>query len=251
VESWLLGNLPTQNISASALAQELNQRHRHNASSTSCDEYKSAYTAEFKSTRSDNSDHFSTAQEEEVEESIFSKDAFSYSREAPIEVKEEPERITQERTMAAKTVSAKKTTIAPVPAPSGEMEQPLYVDPAEKIYGTAKGVWGWGKGIIIFSPFLGVAEGIAGKVMQTVGSSLADVDSAVMDKLHTLDDGVLNPAIKKVVDAVMGAVMKTEKFMKPIIIVCLKPIDFMLKREPENGTHENDTPEVTPAVAMN
>ena len=74
--------------------------------------------------------------------------------------------------------------------------------------------------------------------MQTVGSSLADVDSAVTDKLHALDDGVFNPAIKTVGNAVMGA-------------VCLKPVDFMLKREPENETQENDTAEVTPAVAIN
>lgn len=34
------------------------------------------------------------------------------------------------------------------------------------------GVWGWGKGIIIFSPFMGIAEGIAGKIVETAGSNL-------------------------------------------------------------------------------
>mmetsp|Transcript_4341 Transcript_4341/g.8934 ORF Transcript_4341/g.8934 Transcript_4341/m.8934 type:complete len:114 (-) Transcript_4341:400-741(-) len=53
-------------------------------------------------------------------------------------------------------------------------EEPMHVDPAEKIYGTAKGVWGWGKGIIIFKPFMGIAEGIAGKIVETAGSNLEE-----------------------------------------------------------------------------
>jgi hypothetical protein len=86
------------------------------------------------------------------------------------------------------------------------------VFPAEKTYDAVKGVWGWGKGLMIVSPFLRIAEGIASKAVALAGSSLEDVDSTVMDSLHALDDR-LNPAIATLVD-----------FVKPIVMAFLKPL---------------------------
>ena len=55
----------------------------------------------------------------------------------------------------------------------------MHVDAAEKVYDNVKGVWAWGKGVVVFSPFMGMAEGIAGKVVEMAGSNLEEVDGCV------------------------------------------------------------------------
>ena len=114
-------------------------------------------------------------------------------------------------------------------------DEPTHVDAAEKIYDTVKGVWGWGKTVVIVSPFLGMAEILAGKVVESAGTSLEDVDNAVTGKLQGLDDGILNPVIHVVVKTMMDAAIQTGDFIGPIVLTILKPLDFMLKSEPENG----------------
>jgi hypothetical protein len=121
------------------------------------------------------------------------------------------------------------------------MSEPMNIDAAEKVYDTAKGVWAWGKGIIIFSPFMGIAEGIADKIAETAGSTLAQVDSCVIDKLHSLDDGILNPAVSALVKTVLSAAHQTEDFVKPIIVALLKPIG-LIKDTPENTTTTTSIP---------
>jgi hypothetical protein len=121
------------------------------------------------------------------------------------------------------------------------MSEPMNIDAAEKVYDTAKGVWAWGKGIIIFSPFMGMAESIAGKIVETAGSTLAQVDSCVIDKLHGIDDGILNPAVQTLVRTVLGAAHQTEDFVKPIIVALLKPIG-LIKDTPENTSTTKSMP---------
>lgn len=45
--------------------------------------------------------------------------------------------------------------------------------------------------------------------------------------MHGLDDNVLNPAIKAVVQTVMGAVGKTEEIFKPLFLTVLKPLGLV------------------------
>lgn len=132
------------------------------------------------------------------------------------------------------------------------MSEPMHIDPAEKVYDTAKGVWAWGKGIVIFSPFMGLAENLAGKIVETAGSTLAQVDSTIIDKLHGLDDGILNPAVETLVKTVMGAAHKTEDFVKPIILALLKPIGLIKDTPTTTTTTTTSTPlkkPMAPAVA--
>ncbi|KAL7560839.1 hypothetical protein ACA910_013274 [Epithemia clementina (nom. ined.)] len=138
------------------------------------------------------------------------------------------------------TDNAKMSSARPH-APIDE-EEPMHVDAAEKIYDSVKGVWGWGKGVFIFSPFLGLAEAVAGKVVETAGSSLGGIDSGLTGKLQELDDGILNPAIHMVVKTFMGAAHKTEGFVKPIILTVLKPLDFLIKHEPEKSNNNDNEP---------
>ena len=95
---------------------------------------------------------------------------------------------------------------------------------------------------------MGIAEGIAGKVVETAGSSFEDIDSALTGKFQSLDDGILNPAIKQVVKIALGAAGKTEEIFKPIVMILLKPIDFMIKSKPEEESSTPAPPEVTPAM---
>jgi hypothetical protein len=157
MESLFLSGLPTQNISASALAEQIHIRHRPLSlagTSIATDDFVSATDilppySPFSMLENDSNDH--------IDDQTFGNDALIHSRQALFSE--------ELGTMAATTTA---TTTSPEPKPLENL------DPAEKIYDTAKGVWGWGKGIIIFSPFMGIAEGIAGKIVETAGSNLAE-----------------------------------------------------------------------------
>lgn len=206
-ESLFLSGLHTSSISASALAEQIHQRHRPFSlagTSIATDDFASATDGLHSSLlveQDDNSDEHNEP---------FGNDALIHSREALV-------------VDDINSNNMAKTT----------PEEPMHVDPAEKIYGTAKGVWGWGKGIIIFSPFMGLAEGIAGKIVETAGSNMEDLDLAVLDKLHGLDDGILNPTINKIVGTLMGAKGSTEDFVMPILTKLLSPFG-LLKDSPES-----------------
>lgn len=149
-ESLFLSGLHTNTISASALAQQIHQRHRPFSlagTSIATDDFASATDGLHSSLLVEHDD----CSDEHNEP--FGNDALIHSREALV-----VDDIKQNNNNMAKTTS----------------QEPMHVDPAEKIYGTAKGVWGWGKGIIIFSPFMGIAEGIAGKIVETAGSNLEE-----------------------------------------------------------------------------
>ena len=59
------------------------------------------------------------------------------------------------------------------------------------------------------------------------------LDTAVLEKLHGLDDGVLNPAITSIVSTILGAKDKTEGFVGPILEKILGPLG-LLKDKPES-----------------
>lgn len=200
----LFVNLQTTVISASLLASHMHRMNR---------------TSSRTSTNTVATDDFATAVEsqEALEQSDeidsvdfpFHSDIFHFSQSP----------IPEETSMATSTTPTKT-------APGKT------ADPAEKVYDTAKGVWAWGKGVFFISPFLGVTEAVAGKVVEMAGSNLEQVDGALKGHLHGLDEGLLNPAIAKLVEALVAATGKTEEFLKPIIATALKPFG-MIKNHPE------------------
>ena len=64
-------------------------------------------------------------------------------------------------------------------------------------------------------------------------SLFCSLDTAVIEKLHGLDDGVLNPAIATIVGTILGAKDKTEGIVGPILESLLKPLG-LLKDKPES-----------------
>ena len=128
-EALFMSGLPTHNISAAALAEQIHLRHRPLSlagTSIATDDFASATDAlhssmlvEHDSCDGDNNNHY------DHDDAPFGNDALIHSREALI--------IEEDVNMAAKTTTATKTT------PTVKKTEAMHVDPAEKIYGTAKG----------------------------------------------------------------------------------------------------------------
>jgi hypothetical protein len=252
VERLFLSDLTTQNISATDLLEQIHKSGSSKSSQrsiyrksdclsvqtdSSTVDWVSAVGASGEtptlhpaSTRSSDTLHtpFSDTSDEEESayERFFKKDILSRKIRDLSEVDEDTY-LDSDMTTPSSTMSTPST------GKFFPTEVPQHVDAAEKVYDTAKGVWAWGKGVVIFKPFLGLTEAVAGKFADIVGSDLASVDGIVLDKLHSIDDSLLNPAISAVLGALLGAAGKTEDVLKPLIISVLKPLG-LIKDAPEN-----------------
>merc|ERR1712113_907348 len=148
-------------------------------------------------------------------------------------------------------IMGKVETKAATPEPSASAPLPpvtssdMTVDAASFVYEKAKDVWGWGKDRIPLVP--GLTEAVVSKVVGVVGTDLGEIDSNIKPALALLDDGVLNPAITKVVETVMVAYGKSEEVIKPVVIAIITPLHSLIKNEPETvpETKEAIAPEVT------
>ena len=227
VEQFFLGGLPTDTISATALAEEISHRHKSLIAS-----------AEYRTAQTNLSDYYDSPGSH-PSSPVRNSDAFK-----EVTPNNNHNNIQQEVTMS----STSTRPLPPPPPPSAEEDPVLQVDPAEKIYDTAKNIWGWGKGVMVVAPFLGLAESIATKVVETAGSSLEGVDRGVTGKLHELDQGILNPAIQVVVHTVMGAATQTRDLVQPIVLTLLKPLDFMIQYNHRPETHYHDVEPAPDAV---
>jgi len=232
-EALFLHDLNTQSISAAALAQQIHQTHRSSGwtgTSINTDDFQSAvgWDADTPRLATPSSDLFPSSHTDDSDNEdnfgVFQKDVLS--RNYQVDTSED---IFQD-SMATKTSSTSSKTGSTFKSFD---TKDMHVDAAEKVYDSAKGVWAWGKGVMVIKPFLGVAEGVAGKVVGMTGSTLETVDDAVVDQLHGLDDKILNPAIQAIVGTILGAVGKTEEVFKPIIIAILKPLG-LIKDTAEN-----------------
>jgi hypothetical protein len=130
--------------------------------------------------------------------------------------------------------------------PASATETTMHVDPAENAYDAAKGVWAWGKGVFVMKHFLGIAEGVAGKVVSMAGSTLEDLDHAIMPRLQEWDDSILNPALQALVGTILGAVKKSVDIFKPVVFAILKPIGLIK----EDDKKKSSEPELTAKPTM-
>jgi hypothetical protein len=279
-EHLFLSNLNTQNISAAALAQQIHMSLRspssHMGTSAVTDDFVTAHgsisptstseddiekgfdfpdtPASVSATNTYNSDFSSPSTNNNADDDesldndknlVFGKDALSRNYRYLISPDEELEFL-DARSMSTTATTPKPAAVSTPPSMKKEKffptEAPAHVDAAEKVYDTAKGVWSWGKGVTVISPFLGIAETVAGKAVSMAGHSLENIDGEVVKQLHSIDDGILNPAIEKIVGILLGAAGKSEDMLKPIIIALLKPFG-LIKETAEN-------PEQTPVIGV-
>jgi len=217
-ESLFLSGLQTANISASALAHEIRRNYRGGATPSIA-----------------NTDDFATAVEsaDDIEDpdsySFFGRDVLlQHTREPIVEDSLEEEE--------DEYYNPKMTTITT--ATNADVS---HVDPASHVYEGAKGVWAWGKSVPVFSPFFGITEAVAGKVVGVAGTSLPDIDGKIKPHLAGLDEKFLNPAIGVTVAAILGALSKSEDVIKPLVLAFLKPLGLIKEK--------SETPEVTETEA--
>jgi len=219
-ESFFLSpDLQTSQISANALASQIRASSRSHYSGTSL---TSVATDEF-GTACEQQEDF--APPKSAFGNLFGKDVLVISREPIPEVSFEYE--------DASIMSSTSTST----------DQAHY-DVAEHVYEGVKGVWAWGKGVVVFKPFMGIAEGVTNKFLGVAGTSLQGLDEVISPKLADFDNGVLNPAIANIVSILMSTAQKGEGAVAPLVQTILNAVGSTKiegKKTPEPA------PEVTTA----
>ena len=241
-ESLFLAGLATSHISANAIANQL-RRTRGGGSTTigsmtsADDEFLtcvSSFDYDIESIPSSADDDYLTST--------------NTIPELDSETDDEEETTTTK--MAAKSKASKVTPTPLPPKPvlattttttSSSTTPNAKPDAAANVYEGVKGAWAWGKGVPVFSPFMGAAETVAGKALEVAGTNLEEVDgNLIKPQLTNLDTAILNPAIETVVGIVLGTAGKTEEVFKQIISTLMAPFSKMISDEPAT-----ETPEVT------
>merc|ERR1719223_81180 len=117
------------------------------------------------------------------------------------------------------------TTVTP---PMG-VENKQEFDVVEHVYEGAKSAWAFGKGIFVLSPFMGVAEGAATKMLSlTTGvTSLEDADTHIKSTLSNVDKEFIDPAILKLWAALEPIVGKLEEVLMSVLGVVSKKVPML------------------------
>ena len=209
-ESLFIAGLQTSMISANALASELHKNHRPLKFdfTVATDDFHSTFDTSSELQKfynySDNNDNYDDDAAEYSKNEVTNKDSNMSNSTSNINVDE------------------------------------INVDAAAHVYEGAKNVWGWGKEQMVISTFLGMAEGIAGKIASVAGTDLEEIDGNLKPQLSNFDSGILNPAIKQVLAIVLNAAGKGEEIFKPIVVSILKPVGLI-----KDDKKETIAPELT------
>ena len=226
-ESLFLAGLTTAQISAEALAKTL----RKGPSGTSKMSTSSGYSVQ--------TDDFLTAagtvddlDMDSVDDdgAFLGKDALLYSRISEIDS------ICSSTVMAYSAAETMSKKMTPAKSSASSQQEP-HPDVTTHAYEGVKGIWAWGKGVPVISLGLGIAEAVASKAVGVAGTDFEEIDANIKPNLAGFDSDVLNPAIAKLVEVLMGTKGKTEDIIGPIIHALMHPMT-LIKKEPEN-------PEVT------
>jgi hypothetical protein len=251
--------LSSENISATALAQQIHQSHRsfmQSVASVVTEDFVSARAGE--SRFSENAVDFDEDDDTDRHHNYFSSNDDGLT---PFDFDDNPADENTQSPFDSDVLAFTNTTSKSLPnnrretefhdtqenMSSTATETTMHVDPAEKAYDGAKAAWAWGKGVFFMKPFLGIAEATAGKFVTMAGSSLEDIDHAIMPRLQEWDDSLLNPALQALVGTILGAMKKSEDIFKPVVFAILKPIGLIKEDGKNKKTSE---PELTPKSTM-
>ena len=243
-ESFFIpSSLQTTEISAFALASQIRSSRQnysgHSATSVATDEFGTACE------NSQDINSHPGLNRANSRPSLFGKDVLIISREPIPEVSFES---TDSFNMSSTLKYSKTTSTNPVKHyqfTDSVSEQPGHLDATQQVYEGAKGVWAWAKGVPVFKPFMGLAEGMTNKVIGVAGTSLQDIDDFVKPKLAELDANVINPTINNLVELITNAVHKGEDTIRPIIEAILGPLQ---RTRVTNGSGSTSKVEPAPEV---
>lgn len=151
-----------------------------------------------------------------------------------------PTTIVEEDDDSEKMVRSKTTKVDPTSTPeTPEVAEPEVTTPAptttaskdpnfdviENVYEGAKAAWSFGKGIVLFRPFMGLAEDAATKVlsMTTGAESLEAVDKDIIHHLSGIDKEFIDPAILKLCSVISPIIGKGDDIIKSMVGIFVKP----------------------------
>lgn len=177
------------------------------------------------------------------------------------ETPEEDHEMSKSKSKKTKSVPApaaepvKETT--PEPTVTVEETETSKFDVIENVYEGAKSVWAFGKNIIVFKPFMGVAEGAAAKVLSIAAGveTLEEADKNIKSTLSGVDKDFIDPAILKLWEVLEPIVGKGDEVLKTVLGVVSKKVPMleggktetteeMTKESPEAVAPETSTPAV-------
>jgi hypothetical protein len=141
------------------------------------------------------------------------------------------------------TVDAQEPDVSPSPtvldAASVKESSPHY-DVVDHVYEGAKSAWAMGKDvsifhIAVFKPFLGVAEGVATKILSVAAGvdSLDTVDKSIKPHLKGIDHDLVDPAIQKLWSIIGPIIGKGDEVVKGMVNMVKHPL---IKNKSEEET---------------
>lgn len=219
----------TSQISAFALASQIhlntafNRSSRHSGSST-------VVTDDYQSACEDIDIH---------DQNVFDNDVLVIASE-PIPEDSLEYAETMSFTSSFKSSTPTKVVTKPVDSPAPAPAQEDAPNVTQHVYDGAKGVWAWGKGVGVISPFMGIAEAVVDKAVHVAGTNFEEIDGTLKKELGGLDEKFVNPAVEALVKFLTSTVSKSDETLRPVVMMFLGPFLKMIEDKPD------ETPEVTP-----
>ncbi len=129
---------------------------------------------------------------------------------------------------------------ASTPSSTGKDSTGSHYDVVDHVYEGAKSAWAMGKDVSIFNiavlkPFLGVAEGVATKILSVAAGvdSLDTVDKNIKPHLKGIDHDLVDPAIVKLWSIIGPIIGKGDEIVKGMVNMVKHPLIKNKKIEEE------------------
>lgn len=226
-------------------------------------EASSIHTQDFETAAEEISEH-EDFDDISIERDIYKDDILGLATPVPriLEETEDPEYSHMGSRRSKKSKSAKSVSVSAAPTKTMEAtkpeptttptptETPAHFDVLDHVYEGAKSAWAFGKGIVVFKPFMGIAEVVAEKALSVVGvESLDSVDSIVIPHLKGIDKDLIDPAILKIWSIIEPVVGKGEDIAKSMVAMVHKKPKIECEKEKAKECAEVSAPELsTPSV---
>jgi len=222
--------LPIAEDEGNILANRLRRVNKNTVSSRSAASSESVITEDFCSAQgTELSDLDDLSFEDNTIKNIYANDILGIAHPTIFEEDESVTMVRSKTTKVDPTATPETPKVAEpevtIPAPTTTASKDPNFDVIENVYGGAKAAWSFGKGIILFRPFMGLAEDAATKVlsMTTGAESLEAVDKEIIHHLSSVDKEFVDPAILKLCSVISPIIGKGDDIIKSMVGIFMKP----------------------------
>jgi len=114
---------------------------------------------------------------------------------------------------------ASTTTTTEITTPEPSTTETAHYEVVDHVYEGAKSAWATGKNIVIFKPFMGMAEGVTTKLLSlaTGVDSLDAADHNIKPHLQGIDKSFIDPALVKLWSLLEPILAKGDEVVKGVI----------------------------------